>query len=371
MNLKAYQTSKGTCWLIRDGQTVVARFGPCSKAEAVQILKKAERARSMDMASKQLGIARSFTVREWLAVYRGRYLPRKAANTQRSEKRMLNKIEELWGDRLLSSITKGDLEDYKTARAEARHSRTDRLLSPWTVNADLRILKHLFNTAVDDGHLAASPATRKFELLPQDRPVVPRIGWKPVFRLLQHAGRLLKVAILVVAKCGLRPGEVLHLQVKDVVIAESGFLPIRSTPTYRTKTRTERLVPVSADVLQWLQWLAAWWVNPRTGAVQRRDPATQPFLFCHEDGRPIRSLKKAMQLTQARAGVDGPSLKDLRKFYASHLAAANVHPEKVRLATGHADVQVLLDHYTSVDLEDVARVVQGWPTAPELPGASE
>ncbi len=366
MNLKSYKTAMGTCWLLRERQVTVARFGPCSKTEAMRLLKKAERAHSMDEVSKLLGIARDVTVSEWVEIYRERYLPHKASATRRAEERLLKRVVAMYGERFLSMVTKGDLEDYKTKRAQERHPRSRSPLSPWSVNADLRILKGFFNRAVDDGYLAFSPASRAFKLLRQDRPVIPQLGWEPVFRLLEAAGRLLKVAILVVAKCGLRPGEALRLQVEDVREARE-FLRVRSPPERPTKGRAERLVPLPPDVRTWLEWLATWWVNPRTGAIGRRDPLKQSFLFCHADGRSIQSLKKALLSAQTRAGVGKLSFKVMRKLYASALAAANVHPEKVRLATGHADVQVLLQHYTVVDLQDVSRVVRSWPAIAEMP----
>lgn len=370
MNLKAYKTAMGTCWLLREGQVTVARFGPCSKMEAVGLLKKAERARSMDEVSKLLGIARDVTVSEWVEIYRERYLSHKAPATQRAEERLLKRVVALHGQRFLSAVTKGDLEDYKARRAKERHPRSGGPLSPWTVNADLRILKVIFSHAVDDGYLAVSPASRAFKLLRQDRAVIPQLGWEPVASLIKEAGRLHRIAILVVVKCGLRPGEALRLRVEDV--REAGeFLRVRSTPERPTKARAERLVPLPLDARTWLEWLATWWVNPRTGAIGRRDPLKQPFLFCHADGRSIKSMKKALLGAQTRAGVGKLSFKLMRKLYASALAASNVHPEKVRLATGHADVQVLLQHYTVVDLEDVGRVVRSWPAIMEMPESLE
>jgi integrase len=273
---------------------------------------------------------------------------------------VLKRLVALHGDKLLLALTKGNLEDYKAMRAKVMHARVARRLSPWSVNSELRILKCVLNRAVDDGYLMISPAARGFKFLRQDKPVVRRVAWETIFSLLRAARRPLNVVLLTAVKCGLRPGEVLKLQVTDVMEA-TDFLRITSTPDHPTKTRAERLVPLPDDVRAWLQWLVQWVVNPRTGKALVRDPLKQPYLFCHRNGIPIKSMKTAFTSLCAHVGIVGLRLKDLRKVYASALAEANVHPEKVRLATGHSDVKVLLEHYTTVELRDVTRVVRSWP----------
>jgi integrase len=365
MNLKRYQTAKGTCWLIRQGQhRTIARIGPCSREEALKWLKRAEQVQARREASSRLGVLEELTVQEYVEVYRKRYLLHKAPRTQKEEGRVLDRFVSVHGTQWLDAIRKADLEDYKAARARTT-TRGGQRLAPATVNIDVRYIKAFFNKAVEDGYLAMSPAGRFFKQLRVDRPVVPAVQWSVLTRFLESAPPLIMISALVGLKCGLRPGEVLRLRVEDV--NEAGeFLRIRSTPVNPTKSRAERLVPLAADVRQCLMWLTTWWVHPRTGKVVKRDPVTQPYLFCHADGRPVGSFRRGFRELSERLGCRRLTPAVLRKVYASALAEAGVHPEKVRRATGHASIDVLLKHYTTVGLEEVAKVVKTWPKARRL-----
>lgn len=366
MNLKRYQTAQGTCWLLRQGQRSVAKLGPCSHAEALKYLKQAERVYRRQEASTALGIVEQLTVQEYAEIYRKRYLLLKAHRTQQEEKKVLDRFVKVYGSQLLDRITKANLEDYKAARSEVL-TREKRPLAPSTVNIDIRYLKVFFNKAVEDGYLSVSPAGRLFKQLRVDRPVVPEVKWANLSRLFGAAQTrpLVMIYALVTLKCGLRPGETLRLTVEDV--AEAGrYLRIRSTPMNPTKSRTERLVPLASDAREWLGWLAMWWVHPRNGKIVKRDPKTQPYLFCHANGKPVGSFRHGLRDLSEGLGMKRLTPAVFRKVFSSALGEADVNPEKVRLATGHATIDVLLKHYTAVKLNEVARVINTWPKV-ELP----
>ncbi len=366
MNLKPYPTANGTCYLLRQGQRVMAKLGPCSEAEAIKFRKQAERVYARQEASRVLGIMEQLTVQEYVEIYRERYLLHKAPRTRREEGRVLDRFVRVYGPQWLDRITKADLEDYKAIRSRAV-TREGRQLAPSTVNIDIRYVKVFFNKAVEDGYLSASPAGRLFKQLRVDRPVVPEVKWTNLSRFLRAARSrpLLMIYALVTLKCGLRPGETLRLTVDDVT--ESGrFLRIRSTPVNPTKSRAERLVPLASDARQWLKWLAVWWVPPRIGKIVKRDPKIQPYLFCHANGKPVISFRHGFRDLSEGLGVKRLTPAVFRKVFSSALGEADVNPEKVRLATGHATIDVLLKHYTTVRLDEVAKVINTWPKV-ELP----
>lgn len=361
MNLKRYQTAQGTCWLLRQGQRTMAKLGPCSRAEALKYLRQAERAYARQEASRELGIVEQLTVQEYAEIYRKRYLRLKAHRTQQEEKKVLDRFVKVYGSQLLERITKANLEDYKAARSEVV-TREKRPLAPSTVNIDVRYLKVFFNKAVEDGYLSVSPAGRLFKQLRVDRPVVPEVKWTNLSRFLRAAQirPLVMTYALVTLKCGLRPSETLRLTVEDV--AEAGrFLRIRSTPMNPTKSRAERLVPLTSDAREWLRWLAMWWVHPRNGKIVKRDPKTQPYLFCHADGKPVGTFRHGLRHLSEGLGMKRMTPAVFRKVFSSALGEEDVHPEKVRLATGHATIDVLLKHYTNVGLNEISKAISKWP----------
>jgi integrase len=361
MNLKRYQTAQGTCWLLRQGQRSVAKLGPCSHAEALKYLKQAERAYRRQEASRALGDVEQITVQEYVEIYRKRYLRHKAPRTQQEEKKVQDRFVKVYGSQLLDRITKANLEDYKAARSEVL-TREERPLAPTTVNIDIRYLKVIFSKAVEDGYLSVSPAGRLFKQLRVDRPVIPEVKWANISRLLLAAQRrpLVMIYALVTLKCGLRPSETLRLTVEDV--AESGdYLRIRSTPVNPAKSRSERLVPLASDARAWLEWLAMWWVQPRNGKIVKRDPKTQPYLFCHANGKPVKSFRHGLRDLSEGLGMKRMTPAVFRKVFSSALGEEDVHPEKVRLATGHATIDVLLKYYTTVGLKVISKAINKWP----------
>jgi integrase len=88
------------------------------------------------------------------------------------------------------------------------------------------------------------------------------------------------------------------------------------------------------------------------------------YVFCHEDGSPFKSFKRAFNRAKGVAGLPHLTPRDLRKTFASWMADMDVHPEKVRRLTGHSDIRVLLEHYTLVEIERMREAVSRLPRVP-------
>jgi len=127
---------------------------------------------------------------------------------------------------------------------------------------------------------------------------------------------------------GLRASECLTLRLEDLNIG-AGYV------TASGKGGRQRLVPVGAHALRWVQRYAA---TSRPGFLKRGDPGT---LFVNRYGRPLsrQSLWSVIKRAARRAGLrGGVSPHTLRHSFASHLLERGADLRSVQAMLGHADI---------------------------------
>jgi len=127
---------------------------------------------------------------------------------------------------------------------------------------------------------------------------------------------------------GLRASECLALRLEDLNIA-AGYV------TATGKGNRQRLVPVGAQALKWVERYAA---TSRPALVKRGDPRA---LFVNRYGRPLSRQALWMMIKRAgrRAGVRSTvSPHTLRHSFASHLLERGADLRSVQAMLGHADI---------------------------------
>jgi integrase/recombinase XerD len=131
--------------------------------------------------------------------------------------------------------------------------------------------------------------------------------------------------------CGLRASEALTLRASDVN-RSAGYVQCTG------KGRKERLVPLGAEALAWIErYLAE--ARPRLAGA-RRAPAS-PLLFVGPRGRPLtrQSLWHIVGRAARRAGLrQRVSPHTLRHCFASHLLEGGADLRAVQTMLGHADI---------------------------------
>jgi integrase/recombinase XerD len=127
---------------------------------------------------------------------------------------------------------------------------------------------------------------------------------------------------------GLRASECLTLRLEDLNVT-AGYV------TATGKGSRQRLVPVGAQALRWVQRYAS---TSRPAFVRRGDPGT---LFLNRYGRPLSRqslwsvIKRAARRTGLRSAV---SPHTLRHSFASHLLERGADLRSVQAMLGHADI---------------------------------
>ena len=184
-----------------------------------------------------------------------------------------------------------------------------------------------------------------------------------------------RVILRLIYACGLRIGEAVNLEVRDLRGGEPGCprLHIRAG-----KGRKDRLVPVPESMLAWLR---AWWKThrhprwlfPGVGRGWRDGAAgTSPAtLAAAVEPMGVSSIQHCMRLAVAAARLPaGTCVHTLRHSYATHLLEEGVSIRLISAYLGHSSLETTLiyTHLTAVNEAGaraaVARLLTPPPVGP-------
>lgn len=200
-----------------------------------------------------------------------------------------------------------------------------------TVNSELKTLRTLFNCGIKWNLVRENP-TKGVQMLKTHDAAQPRFLTKEECQvLLAHCDDTLRPIVVTLLNTGMRRGELLHLEWKDVDF-ERRVILIRKKPFWHPKT-TERDIPMNATAYQLLLDLSG----------QRRKDST--FVFPAEDGTPYHRNRLRVLLIAAckKAGLpDVTKLHSLRHTFASHLVMSGVDLPTVQRLMGHADIETTM-----------------------------
>jgi site-specific recombinase XerD len=241
----------------------------------------------------------------------------KRASTQKREWDVLRvHLKPFMGKKLLSEITRRDVEQYTATRKGEG-------ASPFTVNRELCLIKNMLRKAVDWEYLEASPAAGVRQMRAEAREF-HFLSEEEMDRFIEAAPAYLKALFVVALNTGLRRGELFRLAWEDVDF-EQGFITVRQTKNYEP-----RYVPMNALVRQALQG------HPRR-IVQGK---VCPLVFSNEDGTEYQNIDKGFRATLRRAGVTKHfRIHDMRHTFASHLTMKGVDLRTVAKLLGHRDIK--------------------------------
>jgi site-specific recombinase XerD len=214
----------------------------------------------------------------------------------------------------------------------------DALATPHTVNRDLRVLKRLFNYAIEMEHVEANPCLRLRP--PKADPRTPHILTAEEYDRLVGAcaGRdMLHLFALTLGESGVRSlSEALRLRWEDVELSE-GFLHVHSRPGHRSKSGKSRYVPMSPRLREAMRDHFA-----RFRLTMYDGQRTQ-WIFHHthkrtgrKAGDRITNLRRSFDAAVERAKVPAIRPHDLRHRRVTTWLAEGRPAALVQEALGHA-----------------------------------
>ena len=305
------------------------------------------------------------TVGAVLDIYERRHVevPSRKPAAQARYRSMLNQLRRveipalggpvLFASKPVAEVTKSDVEAVREARraalreleqkrAAAQRAGTAgpavrRLTQSGEVgiNRLLQVLRHMFNWAVDESIIDASPFKRGHRTvvkLTKEHGRTRRLQPGEEAQLLAAAGPHLRALLEALLSTGCRVGELLNLQWQDVRCDGEGRPLLIELPAYKTKTNETRTLPVNARLAEVLTF-------------RRNDAEGEPlppgaYVFGNEVGERVASVKTAWRAACERAGVEGLRLHDLRREVGSRLLECAAPLHEVRDVLGHANVSM-------------------------------
>ncbi len=259
-----------------------------------------------------------------------------------------------FGAMALQSIRPDRLERFQADLLTHVDPGTQKQLSPRSVQIIRQTLASILKDARRKGYLVANPMEAVDQVSVPKREMrfltVEQIG-----ELVRIAGQLYGTLFAVQALCGLRAGEALGLQWRDLDLA-AGRLTVRrqvvwlrkkdlapGEPTWRlVEPKSEagkRMVEIPGPLIRGLEGYRAW----RNGSV-----SPEALVFSTEKGTPLQqhNIRKRHFMPALKAmGLTGIRPHDFRRTFVAMHVAAGTHPKLVQTRIGHSNIALTMDVY--------------------------
>ena len=248
--------------------------------------------------------------------------------------RVLNEFGRLMSPKYPRSVTYNTLEGFvKTIRKDGN--------SAATCNKKSRYLRAALNAAVKRGYLAKNPFDSGL-LLPVEEPIPRIITPEEEAKLLKAADELygsrMRAFIVVALATGGRRGELLSLTWERITL--DGAEP--HVVFTMTKSHRDRVVPLHATAVSVLR---------RLQAATLRDRG--PFR-----GLSVNQIVNRWQHVCHVAKVEGLTIHDLRRSFATRLSRVGVPLAAARKLLGHAKLATTMKYYVGASEDDLRDAIQ-------------
>jgi len=284
------------------------------------------------------------------------------------QKAMLAKlVAPLWGNKLVTAITKTDVAKLLAKIAEGRarpakekpNNRARKLQgtkpTPVRANRVGEVLRKMFTLAIDWGWREDNPAAAFYRRIESARERF--LSQQEIVSLAaaldaakdQRAAGIIRLCMLT----GARLGEVRQARFEQFNLE----LGIWSKPAATTKQRKVHRVPVSADV---------------AAIVRQRQllvPSGVPWLFPGDTpGQPVKEIRRFWINVQRDANLPDVRIHDLRHTFASLLVSGGASLEMIGKLLGHTQMQTtqryahLMDSPLRAGVDAVAHIFRPRPT---------
>lgn len=315
-----YKDGAYYCWALRVGDRRIVRKAKTLGAlrqKVIATMQAEKRARSSPMT-----VARFAE----LHLSRSKDLTPK---TLRAYHQSFKLISSTIGATRLEDLTPGMVDSMGRKLSEDHGSRAAQLAHAF--------LRSVLRSAEHDGLIRGNPAAiaRGPRHKPQPRRYLTASEAARLSEVLPDSAYGLIIGFIL--QTGLRVNEAVRLSPLD--ITEQGVLVRKS----KTLSGEHRLIPLSD---------AAKALVDRAEALRARHSATKPWvdsgvLFSTSVGTPLsdRNILRALHAALDTAGLRRVSTHDLRRTFATHLAATGIDEVSLTSIMGHSDYRVTRGHY--------------------------
>jgi len=273
------------------------------------------------------------TLKEFLPRWKRLIKGRLAESSFERYETIADRILSPWfGDRPLSQIQEGEIEEFLAGRSEKGNS-------PATINYYLAILSSILKQAVKDRYATRNPV-RQVDRARVRLPPIPYLSREDEARLRAALPAWLRVPVLVALDAGLRAGEIRALRRRDIDLSRR-VITVRESKNKHPREigTTRRLHAALSTHLKSL-------------------PKGQEIVFLHPDGRLFERHIYRSPFKSAARRVDLETLRfhDLRHAAGVRLAEAGATPGEIAAFLGHRTL-VMTMRYIRHAPRDAARTI--------------
>lgn len=256
---------------------------------------------------------RKRTFRELLDRYLKEHsIPRKAPKSHMRDLGASRNLLPFFGDLLMADISPKKIAEYKGKRRVNG-------AKPATINKELGLLRHAFNLAIKEWEWCRDNPMQRVSMEPVHNQIDRWLMADEEERLLAASPDWLREILIFALNTGMRKGEILSLEWRDVDFARSVLVVMKS------KNRERRTLPLNSRIYGLLM------------EKQLKRVAGSDIVFSTSRGTRIlaRNLSRAFYVARKRAGINDFRFHDLRHTFATRLVQAGVDIYKVQRLLGH------------------------------------
>ncbi|MFW6140781.1 MAG: tyrosine-type recombinase/integrase [Acidobacteriota bacterium] len=290
-----------------------------------------------------------------IGMYREEFLEYvKARNSRKTHhnyslvfKQLENYLKEEEGVKYISGVERGMIDRYISFRLKSPSMRRKGCkVERSTVNMELKVIKRIFNRALELNYLKENPAS-KVKLLSTARKNPRFFSEEEVFLILDDCKDIWAKEIYVaLLYTGMRIGELANLEWKDLDL-DSRKIMIRHKDFWKPKGNTERMIPMHGVVFCML-------VN------KERESR---WVFTKADGEKINvhSLETKFRRQLKRLGIPYATLHTWRHTFASYIVMRSGNIRAVQKLLGHRSIKTteIYSHLSSRHLHSVVSMLPG------------
>ena len=225
----------------------------------------------------------------------------------------IEKLKKHFGDVPLAAIQPQNVEEYKAERLA--------FVKQATVNRELALIKVLFSKAVRWGYAHRNPV-KEVSLFKEERTPIRILTQEERRKLLDASPEFMRPVVTAALKTGMRQGEILNLQWKEVDLAHD-IISVRDT-----KAKKLRQIPIHPELKTILE------------ALSRKSA----YVFCSPDGNRLPRngmVRDAFRKVRAQLGIADLTFHMLRHNFASELVAKGADIRTVQEYMGHSSLRML------------------------------
>ncbi|MDA2920011.1 tyrosine-type recombinase/integrase [Desulfobacterota bacterium AH_259_B03_O07] len=245
----------------------------------------------------------------------------KAKRSWKRDELSLKHLNNFLGEKKLSAITPGDIQDYQSSRLKDGKK-------PATVNRELACLKHLFNVAKQRNKFFGENPVSRVKFLEENNHVERILTPEEENKLLSNSASHLKPIILTAINTGMRKGEIISLKWSNVDF-DNDLITIEAT---NTKSKKQKKIPINS-------------VLRKVFLEQKLKTGFDEYVFHTPEGKPYYrqdSLKKSFLGACKRAGIKRLRFHDLRHTAATRMMENGANIVAVSKILGHSDLKTTM-----------------------------